>query len=78
MSEDAQQLPTTEQIATAALLIGLNLTEAECEAMAARVGARAGHFAELREGPLAPSWPTTTRRRCTSIRNCRATQRLLP
>ncbi len=53
MSEDAPQQPTTEQLLSAGLLIGLDFTEAECEAMAARVGARAGHFAELREGPFA-------------------------
>ena len=53
MSEDAPQLPTTEQIASAGRLIGLDFTEAECEAMAARVGERARHFAELREGPFA-------------------------
>ena len=53
MSEDAPQQPTTEQLLSAGLLIGLDFTEAECEAMAARVGARAGHFAKLREGPFA-------------------------
>ena len=53
MNEDAPRQPTTEQLLSAGRLIGLDFTEAECEAMAARVGARAGHFAELRAGPLA-------------------------
>ncbi len=57
MSEDAaanaDKLPAIEEIATAGRLIGLDFTEDECELMAGRLAERAGHFAELREGPFA-------------------------